>query len=50
MDPRNLESVTLAKALSVKNRLAGRLSQRVPISRPITASWPASGMSRRERP
>ena len=27
MDPRNLESVTLAKALSVKNRLAGRLSQ-----------------------
>src|ERR1700728_3647834 len=27
MDPRNLESVTLAKALSVKNRLAGRLAQ-----------------------
>ena len=27
MEPRNTESVTLAKALSVKNRLAGRLAQ-----------------------
>src|SRR5437899_1429931 len=27
MDLRNLETITLAKALSVKNRLAGRLAQ-----------------------
>lgn len=27
MEPRNTEAVTLAKALSVKNRLAGRLTQ-----------------------
>lgn len=40
----NLELLILAKALSVKNRLAGRLAQARENIETYTASSPASGM------